>query len=107
MNNFNTRTNEIYSIIKNFEYWFPEEFKKCDIIRCGHCNGTGLKDKNTEAGYCVYCGGIGYKGFKKLNNQFVCRTCNGGGCNLCDHRGIIDWISHARGADIARKAMVY
>jgi len=107
MNDFNLRTNEIYSVIKKFEHWFPEEFVKCDIKRCGHCNATGLKDKNTEAGYCAFCGGMGYKGFKKLENKFVCRTCNGGGCNLCNHEGTVDWIAYARGADIANIRGIY
>ena len=39
--------NKLHSIIKQFEHYFPEEFQKTDIHKCGHCNSTGLKNKQT------------------------------------------------------------
>lgn len=92
------RINKIFETIKNFETLFSEEFEKCGIKKCGHCGGTGLKE-NSQVIYCSFCGGIGYKGFKKLEGEFVCRSCNGYGCNRCNHEGIVDWIIHANGKD--------
>lgn len=92
------RTNKIFMIIRDFERMFPEEFRKCDIHKCGHCKGTGLSSKHSLE-HCTHCGGIGYRGFETINGDFVCRTCNGYGCNLCDDRGIVDWVAHARSSD--------
>ena len=88
----------IFKVIKNFEDLFFEEFQKCDIKRCGHCNGTGLRDKYSLQ-FCNYCGGIGYKGFKKLKGHHVCRSCNGIGCEMCKNKGTVDWTIHATGRD--------
>jgi len=103
MDNFNNRTNKFINIIKSFEYYFKEEFDKCDIKKCGHCGGTGLKYKGCVDSYCEICGGMGYRGFKKLEGHFVCRNCNGGGCNLCNWNGVVDWIEHVTCKDISKK----
>ena len=92
------KSNKIFNIIRNFEMMFYDEFQQCDIKRCGHCNGTGYKDKH-QLDFCDICGGIGYRGFKKIEGEFVCRTCNGAGCIKCNNRGIVDWIAHANGRD--------
>lgn len=95
------RTNKIFKVIKEFERMFPEEFSKCGIVGCGHCGSTGVSNKQALT-YCPYCGGTGYIGFKKIYGEFVCRTCNGGGCDLC-HNGVVDWIVHANGGDILKR----
>jgi len=92
------RSNKIFKTIRDFETLFPDEFRKCDIKSCGHCGGTGLKNKN-PMNFCEYCGGIGYKGFEKIVGEFVCRTCNGSGCQKCENKGLVDWITHANGSD--------
>lgn len=91
--------NKLHSIIKQFEHYFPEEFSKTDIHKCGHCNATGLKDKQTLE-FCDYCGGTGYVGYEKITRSYTCRGCNGAGCNHCNQTGMTDWISHANGRDI-------
>ena len=91
--------NKLHSVIKQFEHYFPEEFSKTDIHRCGHCNATGLKDKHTLE-FCDYCGGTGYVGYEKVTRSYTCRGCNGAGCNHCNQTGMTDWISHANGRDI-------
>jgi len=96
-----SRVNRIFKIVKDFENLFPEEFKKCNIKKCGHCGGTGISNKHS-LNYCVYCGGIGYTGFKKINGEFVCRSCNGFGCSLCNQKGLVDWITHLRGGDLSK-----
>ena len=95
----NTRVNKIFKVIQEFNSLFPEEFNKCDIKKCGHCNGTGLKDKHHII-FCDFCGGIGYKGFKKIEGEFVCRACHGYGCFRCNYKGTVDWITHANGKDM-------
>jgi len=90
------RTNNIFKIIRNFECMFFDEFQKCGISRCEVCDGTGLKSK-TQMTLCSFCGGIGYLGFEKITGEFVCRTCNGGGCDRCNKKGTVDWIAHANG----------
>jgi DnaJ-class molecular chaperone len=94
------KSNKIFETIRNFETLFPEEFQKCDIHKCGHCKGTGLKNTHTIE-HCSYCGGMGYRGFEKIDGEFVCRTCNGYGCVHCNN-GIVDWVNHARGTDIVK-----
>ncbi len=92
------RANKIFQVIKDFSLYFPEEFEKCDIKLCGHC-GNGFTDKHLND-LCTRCGGIGYVGFVSIMGEFICRTCNGYGCDECDRYGIVDWIKHARGTDI-------
>ncbi len=90
--------NSIFIVIKNFEEMFYDEFQKCDIKRCGHCNGVGVNKHSLE--FCSYCGGIGYKGFKKLNGKFICRACNASGCRICKNTGIVDWTTYITGRDL-------
>lgn len=101
------RANRILTVIKDFENLFPDEFMKCDIKRCGHCGGTGLKNKHCLDEFCTLCGGIGYRGFEKIQGDFVCRTCNGSGCGKCNNLGIVDWVAHANGSDIMKKGEKY
>jgi DnaJ-class molecular chaperone len=96
------RVNKIFQTIKEFENLFPEELEKCDLKKCGHCGGTGLRDKQQTI-LCDFCGGIGYKGFIKIEGHFVCRACNGYGCSRCNQKGTVDWITHARGRDTLGK----
>ena len=93
------RANKIFKVIRDFEILFPDEFRKCGISRCGHCAGSGFEDKHQMTN-CIYCGGMGYKGFEKIRGDFVCRTCNGYGCRRCKNEGIVDWVTHATGNDI-------
>jgi hypothetical protein len=67
---------------------------------CGHCDGTGLGSKSDMQSHCSFCGGFGYKGFEKLNGEWLCRSCNGYGCAHCNRTGIVDWITYARGGDL-------
>jgi len=95
-----TRANRIFKIIKDFENLFPDEFRKCGINKCGHCEGTGIGNKHSMS-LCTYCGGMGYRGFEKIGDEFICRGCNAYGCPKCNQTGIVDWCSHARGNDLA------
>lgn len=92
------RSNRIFKVIRDFETMFYDEFQKCGIKKCGHCNGKGFDKHLTNM--CLNCGGMGYTGFKRINGEFVCRSCNGYGCSMCNSRGIVDWVTHARGSDI-------
>jgi len=93
-----TRSNKIFQTIKDFDHYFHEEFEKCGIKKCGHCT-AGFRDLSLQF-HCSDCGGMGYVGFKRLHGEYVCRTCNGYGCSLCDNRGTVDWVRHARSGDI-------
>jgi RecJ-like exonuclease len=93
------QTNIIFKTIKNFENMFFDEFQKCGILRCVNCKGTGFNNRY-QMTFCNFCGGVGYIGFEKLVGEFVCRTCNGGGCRKCNYKGTVDWITHANGRDI-------
>ena len=101
-----TRANKIFMVLKDFERYFPDEFYKCDIHRCGHCDGTGLGNKHSMS-QCTNCGGMGYVGYEKIGKEFVCRTCNGYGCEKCDMRGFVDWVVHANGRDIKKYKKPY
>jgi hypothetical protein len=96
------RANKIYKTIKEFAELFPDEFNKCSIKSCGHCNNTGLYNKQPNI-MCDNCGGMGFVGFKKLNGRYVCRSCNGYGCNMCEYNGTVDWVEHAKGSDIMER----
>jgi len=91
--------NILHNVLKQFEFYFPEEFEKTDISRCGHCNATGLKDKH-QMFFCTNCGGTGYVGYDKIQKSYVCRKCNGAGCGKCKHTGMVDWVTHAVGGDL-------
>lgn len=94
-----TRANKIFQIIRDFETYFPDHFRKCGIHKCGHCEGTGFIDKHALR-QCGDCGGMGYRGYERIRGEFVCRRCNGYGCDRCDMSGFMDWVAHARGTDL-------
>lgn len=96
-----TRSNRIYTIIKNFETTFPDEFEKCGIKKCGHCGNSGFSNVH-QMNPCAHCGGMGYFGFEKIEGEFVCRSCNGFGCRKCNQSGTVDWVTHASGSDILK-----
>lgn len=97
------RANRIFKILKEFSDMFPDEFEKCDIKKCGHCNNTGLQNKQTSL-ICDNCGGMGFVGFKKLYGKYVCRSCNAYGCDKCEYKGIVDWVDHVRGNDLWKES---
>lgn len=99
MNSTIDQSNRIFKTIKDFEKMFPDEFSLCNIKKCGHCSGTGVANKHSLE-MCNVCGGIGYKGFERIHGEFVCRACNGSGCQTCQYKGTVDWITHANGKDI-------
>ena len=95
-------TNGLHSTLKQMEVITPDDFKSTGIIRCGHCNGTGVKDRNINDA-CRHCNGVGYRGFKTLNEETVCPDCNASGyklmygsnvvdCTTCEGSGRLDWI---------------
>jgi len=94
--------NKLHTVVKNFERFFPEEFEKTDINRCGHCDSTGLKDRSMSKCpyFCFNCGGTGYVGYEKIYKSYTCRMCNGSGCDICDYTGMVDWVTHANGRDV-------
>lgn len=96
--------NNLHLIIRNFQDYFPNSFEKTGILKCGHCNGTGMdKGTNTEK-YCRNCRGFGFVNIDEITIQYICPKCEGGGytgprqvCPLCNGTGMTDWIRHARG----------
>ncbi len=100
-----SRSNRIFTVIRNFETIFPDEFEKCGIKKCGHCEATGFSNKSAMF-MCNWCGGMGYKGFEKIDGEFICRTCNGYGCDNCSEMGTVDWVKHANGRDIAKGKVI-
>jgi hypothetical protein len=95
--------NKLHAIISNFCFYFPEEFEKTNIKMCTECGGSGLPCKpKQEITYwqpgtiCEKCGGFGYK-FNEVNGQYICKKCNGTGCNKCNHTGFVDWVTNAMG----------
>ena len=94
------RVNHLNFIISEFQRLFYEEFEKCNIKKCGHCY-NGLKSKQDMTQYCDNCGGIGYV-VEKIQGEYVCRNCRGGGCRTCSFKGTVDWIQHAMSSDIRR-----
>jgi len=94
-----SRSNHIFKTIQTFERLFPDEFEKCGIKQCGHCNATGISNKHSLE-HCSNCGGMGYVGYEKLHGEHVCRSCNGYGCGMCNYNGTVDWVTHARSSDI-------
>jgi DnaJ-class molecular chaperone len=94
--------NELHATFKHLEANYPGEFKLAGLTRCGHCNGTGLKLQNLEVA-CVECVGVGYVGFKSIEEETVCPDCNSTGkklemdnhvtdCKTCRGAGRLDWI---------------
>ena len=93
----------IYSIIKHFRDAFPDNFKKSGMKLCVYCEGSGIPVQKTEnmditfwqpGHYCDKCGGFGVTGIKRLYDEYICKGCNGDGCEICNNKGTIDWISN-------------
>lgn len=99
----NDNRTRIFKIIKDFEDLFPEEFEKTNIKKCGHCGGTGLKKSTGNYYYCSICGGLGYKGFSKIQGKYVCRSCHTNGCGKCNYKGYVDWVTYIVGGDKPNK----
>jgi DnaJ-class molecular chaperone len=105
--------NQLHTIFKKFEADHPNKFKLTGINRCGHCNGTGLKSQNLELA-CTECVGVGYVGFKELNEESICPDCNSTGkklemnnhvsdCKTCDGCGKLDWVDAViKGIDLEK-----
>ena len=105
--------NQLHSNIKRLEANAPEKFKKLGIHQCGHCAGTGLEKKNLEKA-CKKCFGVGYVGFKMLNDDTICPDCNSTGyqleyqnhvtsCETCEGSGRLDWVDAVRkGIDLEK-----
>lgn len=94
----------LHSIAKNFETAFPDNFNKSGIIKCEVCGGVGILVMGNEEitfweqrTYCKPCKGIGYIGFQRVYENYLCE-CNGvGKCEKCNGSGLIDWITNAMG----------
>lgn len=108
------RSDCIYKFLKSQS---NDYFKENNIIECDKCDNTGLIhtktfDKATKIyisswdtmNYCDKCNGLGYI----INNSykdelqidpinFICKNCNGIGCDECDNTGIVDWVAHLVG----------
>lgn len=101
-----SRANRFHVILKakDEEYLDENDIKKCD-----ECNGTGLRyielsdgSKGWDTtGYCDECNGIGFKGvsngFQVDSTSYICRLCDGIGCDECEHTGVVDWVTHLMG----------
>jgi len=101
--NQHINANRLHITIKNFQIKFPNEFEKTGIKVCKYCNGSGLTNRYNMDDFCDTCYAVGFVGFDKIGEDYICRTCNGIGCGLCNDHGIIDWISHAMGSDLGEK----
>jgi hypothetical protein len=99
--------NKIYSLIKGFEEFFPDELKKTSIHKCKQCDASGLNVLiNKDSGVtfwdpgqdqvCSSCGGFGYS-VKELKGDFLCKKCKGLGCGSCGGTGVLDWVSRVMG----------
>jgi len=95
----------LHGIIKRFREAFPDQFAKTDLEICSTCEGSGLPTKpHSEENnvtfwqpgtYCVGCSGYGVKGINKIYDDYICKKCQGEGCDHCEHRGTVDWIKNA------------
>lgn len=91
----------LHSIIKNFKEAFPDNFDECGLIICDKCNGTGIPVQGQAPGvtywqpgtYCSKCSGIGFNGYGRIYNEYLC-SCKGRGCKKCNDTGLVDWISN-------------
>lgn len=86
-----------------------EYFQETGISTCNNCYATGLRVNRSLSGdfswdtanFCKECNGIGYKGLSggmqiDLIN-FICKRCDGIGCDKCNHKGIVDWVTNIMG----------
>jgi len=101
-----TIRDQVHSILKNFEAAFSDELKKTEIKRCKICDGSGLNvcrgnDKTINiwvpGEYCKSCRGFGYTGFDRVYDSYICKSCNGKGCDKCSNTGMIDWVKNVMG----------
>jgi DnaJ-class molecular chaperone len=94
--------NKLHSTFKQLEAKSPTEFKKAGMNRCGHCNATGLSLQNQEVA-CTQCIGVGFIGFKTIEEETIFPDCNASGkalgyensifdCKTCEGSGMLDWI---------------
>lgn len=88
-------SNKIFTIIRNFEHMFPDQFEKTDIKKCDKCQG-GFRNitvgYEVESNICDNCRGLGYYGFDRMYTDIVCKNCYGTGCHICDNGLITDWL---------------
>ena len=94
----------LHAIIKHFREAFPDNFDKCGMKVCKKCDGSGIPVERLEdseitywspGNYCTKCNGYGVTGIYRIYEEYVCKKCNGNGCDKCNNRGTIDWISNA------------
>jgi DnaJ-class molecular chaperone len=88
--------------IKHMKEHQPEKYQKAGFKMCGHCNGTGIQDKDINRA-CKNCVGVGFVGHKELDDETICPACNGTGfeirysndvqdCSTCDGFGRLTWV---------------
>lgn len=103
MNDLLSDLNYLHRSIKLFQYKHPEEYIKAGFSECGHCNGSGLRGGKDINFACKLCFGVGYVGFKELQEETVCPDCNSSGkklgyenhvtdCQTCLGSGRLDWV---------------
>jgi len=113
MTNINTSISEEkfkLNILEFLRRQSNEYHKKENIKKCKTCRGTGLllhygTDINywDSRSYCSDCNGFGYSGLNDIDKgmidttHFVCKKCGGSGCDLCNYKGIVDWVTNAMG----------
>ena len=90
----------LHGIIKRFREVFPDNFELSGLVVCPKCEGSGTTVKPGSeitawipGDYCHECAGFGVTGIKRIYDEYVCKKCNGRGCDKCDDRGTLDWIS--------------
>ncbi len=100
------RANRFHAILKTKD---DKYFEENIITPCIDCHNTGLSYFENSDGtkswdtstYCDECNGIGFKGvsngFQVDLTNFICRLCDGIGCDECSHTGVVDWIAHMMG----------
>jgi len=102
------RANALHSILRNLSG--NPDF---NISKCPMCKGTGLigvsdfgkGDKQWDGRFCELCNGVGFEQTSYKDILFVCKRCDGTGygsydereCLQCNGRGIVDWVTRARG----------
>jgi len=93
---------KIFSIIENFRRAFPDQFQKTGLKICPKCEGSGLPAKKSSnditfwqpGNYCDKCYGFGVLGLNKIYDEYICKNCHGAGCEKCNNRGTVDWITN-------------
>jgi DnaJ-class molecular chaperone len=93
------RANNIYRMLFNLD---EKTLDSCNLKPCRKCLNTGLKligNKNWDGNtFCDECKGTGFIGTEELNTidgkLYICRKCNGCGCEFCNNTGFVDWIEN-------------